>query len=103
MRAFVGFLIDKHGYPKPVAVKTFDGDYNRGYVAYVKPPGTRTEEATGLETKYRKSVTKILNSNDGYTYSVTNAAREIELLKDFPWDDTLQEVNDLHNVARPEQ
>ena len=44
-----------------------------------------------------------MNSNDGYTYTVTSAAREIELLKDFPWGDTLKEVNDLHTAVPPEQ
>ena len=101
MKNLVAFLIENKGMLRPVALKLLDGDYTRGCIVYVTPPGTKTNEA-GEETKYRKKVTKIMNSNDGYAYTVTNAAREIELLKDFPWGDTLKEVNDLHNAVRPE-
>ncbi len=65
--------------------------------------GTKTDENTGVKTTQRKTAVRILNSKDGYTYSVTDAGREIDVLRDFPWGDTLKYVNELHNAVTGEQ
>ena len=54
MRSLVAFLIDKKEFLRPAALKSFDGEYTRGYIVYITPPGSNTDETTGVETKYRK-------------------------------------------------
>ncbi len=89
--------MDKKGINRLEAVKTFEGEYMRGYIMHVVPPVTTIDES-GASYTTRKADTRIMNSRDGYTYTVTEAGRALELLKELPWEDTLKEVNDLHNV-----
>ncbi len=74
---------------KPDAIKCFDGEHTRGYVMFLTKGWKKIDGSTGMKTTQRKTAIRILNSKDGYTYSVTDTGREIEVLKDFPWDDTL--------------
>ena len=94
-KALVDFIQENHGVPHLKAKRSVDADYAKGYVMYLVAEDETTCETTNVVTKHPKLQLRVFDSKDAITYWTTDIARDILLLQDFKWDDTLAQANEI--------
>ena len=94
MNAVVQFLVDQMKIEQMKARKRCDADYARGCFTYLVAE-VATVADDGVTSTKKKMQHRIIDCKDGDKYFTTDAARDLEDLKDFPWDDTIAHVNGM--------
>ncbi len=93
LQKLVAFYMEKHILTMPEVKKIVGGDYTKGYVMFITPE-KKEAGADGTETiTIKKSQSRIIDSENGDMYFVTEGAREIEEFKDFEWDEAIAHSN----------